>query len=149
MRRAGFTFVELLVVIAAIALLTGILLPVLSAARKQARAVACASNLKQLSLALIAYDQENGTFPAGFDDFTFRMIAPPGDYVGHATYDPQGWWWFHFLTRSLNNNFGRGTTTWCPSRRIKDPGPNANILCGNYGVNRVCIKSGLRKQRCS
>ncbi|MHC4664787.1 MAG: type II secretion system protein [Planctomycetota bacterium] len=140
MRRTGFTFVELLVVIAAIALLMGILLPVLSAARQQARAVACASNLRQLSLALTAYDQENGTFPPGFDDFSFPMIAPPGDYVGHATYDPQGWWWFHFLARTLNKNFGSGTAVWCPSRRIKDPGPNANILCGNYGVNRAICR---------
>jgi prepilin-type N-terminal cleavage/methylation domain-containing protein len=86
MRRTAFTLVELLVVIAVTALLMSILLPVLHTARQISRAVACASNLKQLSLALIAYDQENGTFPHGVVDVKPGMTPPLGGYAGNATY---------------------------------------------------------------
>jgi len=61
MRKArGFTLIELLVVIAIIALLMAILMPALSRVKKQARAVACQSNLKQWGLAfqLFAHDHD-------------------------------------------------------------------------------------------
>jgi prepilin-type N-terminal cleavage/methylation domain-containing protein/prepilin-type processing-associated H-X9-DG protein len=56
--RAGFTLIELLVVIAIIAILAAILFPVFAKAREKARQASCASNEKQLGIALISYTQD-------------------------------------------------------------------------------------------
>ncbi len=61
-RRRGFTLIELLVVIAIIALLMAILMPSLQRARKQARAVACLSNLKQWGPIWSMYCEDNNGY---------------------------------------------------------------------------------------
>lgn len=58
-RNQGFTLLELLVVIGVIALLMGLLFPVLSGAREQSKRTACASNLRNLGGAFIAYGADN------------------------------------------------------------------------------------------
>ncbi|HTQ11727.1 MAG TPA: prepilin-type N-terminal cleavage/methylation domain-containing protein [Fimbriimonadaceae bacterium] len=62
MRRA-FTLVEVLVVICIVAIVAGLLFPVLSSARQKARSSACVSNLRQLTVASLEYcDSNDGAF---------------------------------------------------------------------------------------
>ena len=65
-RQNGFTLVELLVVIAIIAVLIALLIPALSAMRERANRTKCASNLRQLGMAIFQYAGDNkGRWPRG------------------------------------------------------------------------------------
>ena len=138
MKRSCFTLVELLVVIATIALLAAIVLTVLQRIRQRAKTVLCSSNIRQLTFGLFMYETENQTFPLGFHN-TFN--PPPGGYTGDPVYDKIGWWWFHFIEGFYNKSDSKEKVVYCPSKQISDPRFKDNILCGNYGVNRSICKS--------
>ena len=87
--RRAFTLLELLVVIGIIALLVGILLPSLNAAREDAKTVKCLSNLRQLGLAASMYCNANGgSYPPAF----WKTVKPGAstDYNWDFTVDRNG-----------------------------------------------------------
>ncbi len=77
MKRRGFTIVELLAVLAVIALLMALLMPAVQQAREASRRLQCRNNLKQLGLALHQYHDVHGCVP------------PPA--MGVSTDDAFGW----------------------------------------------------------
>ena len=61
----GFTLIELMTVIAVIAILIALLMPTFAKAREAANSVVCQSNLRQITLAVLGYANDNrGLFPA-------------------------------------------------------------------------------------
>lgn len=136
----GFTLVELLVVIGIISLLIAILLPALKKARESAQQVTCASQMRQIHLAIVQYAQMNnqciprisvgfpmdngGSYGAGWPHAliiggAFGPVEWPAT-LGSGTYD---------------NLFRPRMTTLfdCPS--APDRGSSGNVRTGDYGMN--------------
>lgn len=152
-RKAGFTLVELLVVIGIIGLLISILLPSLQKAREYANMVQCQSNLRQIGQGIAIYLVDNNeTLPIGYWDGTFNPVsnptdsnpAPPngGDYSSPNAVD-----WTSLLQAELSKNTsanigdasagntyksGLRKMFFCPDA---PPGPDTwNPPAGQYGA---------------
>jgi prepilin-type N-terminal cleavage/methylation domain-containing protein len=88
--KPGFTLIEILVVVAIIALLVAILLPSLARARAQAKLISCQSNLHQITVATFTYAAEyKGRFPA--DRWSNDIAAY--DWIGDKSGPTKGSLW--------------------------------------------------------
>jgi type II secretory pathway pseudopilin PulG len=74
-RRSAFTLFQLLLVLALLALLFALLLPLIAKARQEALRASKLNNLKQMALACHNYHDTNAAFPAGNDDKNFSAAA--------------------------------------------------------------------------
>lgn len=99
--RCGVTLVELLVVIVILATLMALLLPAVQSVRESARKSQCSSNLKQIGLAMAAYESTSGAFPPGimakrrrnlYNSDTLNKIGQLGDSL--ITYGFPEWTYF-------------------------------------------------------
>ncbi len=117
--RYGFTLVELLVVVAIIAVLLAMLTPAMETAIERARRARCLSNLHQLHLATMHYAADHNA------SFTARTPGASG-YAGGLHDDGGGafqWGmrWKDYISGYDFNNFDGGhPLLWCPS--IGTPG---------------------------
>lgn len=124
----GFTLVELLVVIAVVALLSVLVAPAVVNALESSRSIACASNLRQLGLANIAYAVDHGSFVAAAEDIWSgnKKRWHGGRQSASEPFDPK-------LSPLLAYMGVDSRLKECPSFRPDASGFEAG--CGGYGYN--------------
>ncbi len=121
--KQGFTLIELLVVIAIIAILAAILFPVFARAREKARGASCASNCKQLALAVLMYAQDyDQKYP----------LSVPGCVVYQGA-KPYQWW---MLIYPYVKN---GQLFMCPSSAVDVINDGGG--CGGGGGNTCAMRN--------
>lgn len=160
-RHFAFTLIELLVVVAIIAILAGMLLPVLARARDKGKTAKCCNNLRQLGMAAMMYDEENLTYPiawADTGDLWYRQLQPflgrktnvsgmgvficpssiqraqPGEQAGKNAMREGGFWGFLSYAQNHQINSGRKDIG---SKNVKDV--TGTILYGDTDGWDACL----------
>ena len=137
MLRRGFSLLEVLIVIAIIALLAGLLFPVYGRARDNTRRRVCAAHLKQIGLAI-------QTYAGDYDDMLppSRYIAPRATWA--ALIQPYlGSWKVLRCPNMRDAGFG-GTSIWSPPLAV----PGNLSVWPAYGLN-VDYLARAHKSDCS
>ena len=139
--RSAFTLVELLIVIAIIAMLAALLLPALGSAKMVADALSCKNNLRQISMALGIYLDDNiGAYPVALDVRSSGLGWPAGaqGYSGTGTFA-----WHHYLYSYLGAQIPPGGAKCAPGTTNKIP---SVLICPrdlNWGANGDDISYGV------
>lgn len=122
-KTKAFTLIELLVVISIIALLIGILLPALGAARRTARQMQNSTQIRGIHTALVLFAQGNGTYYPGRSNTGGNAAAHTGQT---NEYDVQ-----NKFRELLEDNYFTGEYAISPSE-TKNPWTNGNVNNTNY-----------------
>jgi prepilin-type N-terminal cleavage/methylation domain-containing protein len=104
MKDRAFTLIELLLVIAIIAILAGLILPALASAKRKAQKTSCLSNFRQIGLAFKMYAGDNED---RFPDRRELKSSLPGGYMPWNTWpasDPRGGWAAVTLSNYMSEN---------------------------------------------